>query len=103
MAEKEPRITIDKPSTQKPKQPMSLTGTAPSGIAIRVKPKWKGAQISRQTGLTTRARGDGKWVFANVQAPDEEGVFEIEVEEQLSVDSTAATTTTTFAVKRPGK
>jgi len=53
--------------------------------------------------MTTRARDDGKWVMANVRAPEQDGVFEIEVEEQQSVESTPATTTTTFAVKGPRK
>jgi len=99
MAGKDPKITIEKPSTHRPKQPMSLIGTAPPGTAVEVKPKWKGAQVSHMTGMTTRARDDGQWVMANVRAPEETGVFEIEVVEQHSVESTPATTTTTFAVK----
>jgi len=101
MADK-PKITIDKPSTHQPRQPMSLTGTAPPGTAVKVKPKWDEAQISTTTDTTTRARDDGRWVMANVRAPGKDGLFEIEVEEQ-SVESTPATTTTTFAVKGPRK
>ena len=103
MADKSPKVTIDKPSTHKPRQPMSLTGTAPPGTAVKVRPKWEGAQISTSTDMTTRARDDGKWVMANVRAPEQDGVFEIEVEERQSVESTPATTTTTFAVKGPRK
>lgn len=103
MAEKNPKITIDKPSTHKPGQPMSLTGTAPPGTSVEVKPKWERAQVSVMAKMTTRARDDGKWSMANVQAPETTGVFEIEVEETQSVESTPATTTTTFAVKGPRK
>ena len=102
MPEKNPKVTIDKPSTHKPKQPMSLTGTAPPGTTVEVKPRWERAQASPETDMTTRARDDGKWAMANVRAPEQEGVFEIEVE-QRSVESTPATTTTTFAVKGPRK
>ena len=101
MAEEGSKITVKKPSTQKPRQPMTLTGTAPPGTAVKIKPKWKGAQLSPETDLTTRALEDGRWVMGNVRAPREEGVFKIEVEEQQSVESTPATTTTTFAVKGP--
>ena len=103
MADKSPKVTIDKPSTHKPRQPMSLTGTAPPGTSVEVRPNWEDAQISPETDLTTRAKDDGKWVMANVRAPEKDGVFEIEVEERQSAESTPATTTTTFAVKGPRK
>lgn len=98
MAEDDRQITIKKPSTQLRRHLMTLEGTAPPGTAVEVKPNWEDNQVSPETDLTTRAGSDGRWVQGNVRTPTKDGVYRIDVKE-VSVESTPATTTTTFEVK----
>ena len=77
-------VTVNKPSTQMQGQPVSVSGSAKPG---------QGVSIDQDDGQHQQATAgqDGRW-GATVIAPDP-GVHTI------SVSSTDATTTTTYAVK----
>lgn len=78
------KVTVNKPSTQTQGQPVSVSGTAEPGSGITV------TQSDGQRQMAT-AGPHGEW-GATVIAPDP-GVVTI------SVESTDATTTTTYPVR----
>jgi len=88
----EQELTVNKPKKQTPKKVMELTGTGKAGSKVSVK------GVRKELGKPVQADvgPDGKW-SANAIAPADEGVHKI------SVESSGATTSTTFEVAVPGK
>jgi len=82
----DPPLTVNKPSTQMANQVMSVSGTATPNTKVTFSGSWDFSNLSATAGP------DGKW-GANFMAPDTAGTHTI------SVSSSDATTSTTFAVK----
>lgn len=85
-------VTIEKPSTQTPRQVMALHGEGTPGSTITVE------GVVNERGQKPRAdvAPDGKW-GAHAIAPERPGVHEI------SVESQGETAKTTFAVADPAQ
>ncbi len=88
------RLTVKKPRKHAPKEHVSLTGTGKPGTKITVKGLRDG--LGRQKDMRATVGKGGKWGVSGM-APMKMGVHTV------SVKSTGATTSTTFAVDVPRK
>lgn len=87
-------LNVKKPRDHAPKEHVSVQGTGKPGEKVTVKGLRDG--LGREKDMRANVGDDGLWGVSGM-APDKEGV------ETISVESSGATTSTTYAVRVPAK